>query len=67
MKPAGEARRAPWRSSPWGNALLFEIERVINGNAAEQRVVRRELSAPLVAGLEARTAGSALAGVHVLP
>ena len=33
---------------------LFEIERTINGQSAEQRrAVRQELSAPLVADLEA--------------
>jgi transposase len=33
--------------------VLFEIERLINGQSAEQRVaVRKELSAPLVANLE---------------
>ncbi len=56
MLGAGRMRRRS-RQSRWkrssASTYLFDIERDINGHSAEQRLrVRREQSAPLLAGLE---------------
>jgi transposase len=51
----GRRRSRRWRWRPCSASIaLFEIERGINGKSAdERRAVRQELSAPLVADLEA--------------
>ena len=57
-KPRHRSRRWPLRRVRRIDAL-FEIERSINGQSAEQRrAVRRELSAPLVADLESWMRGA---------